>query len=171
VGIWGKSGWTDGGFLLRVLFQFFSHPVLSDKDVSMADRSQETRKKSSRTNDVSPEVAARLAELAVEMRQLMYGKDGVPEWGTKFTEIESQGMNVGLELARLLMEQSVGEQAGQVPVAALECGGEVAAEGGETTPSSLETPAGEVQWEQPKTRLVKSRRDFFPSGAGIGDPC
>lgn len=137
----------------------------------MADRPQGTRKKSSRTNDVSPEVAARLAELAVEMRQLMYGKDGVPEWGTKFTDIESQGMNVGLELARLLMEQSVSGQAGQVPDAALESDGEVAAQEGETKPSSLETPAGEVQWEQPKTRLAKSQRDFFPSGAGVGDQC
>ena len=137
----------------------------------MANGSQGTRKKSSRTNDVSPEVAARLAELAVEMRQLMYGKDGVPEWGTKFTEIESQGMNVGLELARLLMEQSVSEQAGQVPAAALECEGEVAAEDSETKPSSLETPAGEVQWEQPKTRLAKSQRDFFPSGEGAWDQC
>jgi hypothetical protein len=105
------------------------------------------------------------------MRQLIYGKDGVPEWGTKFTEIESQGMNVGLELARLLMEQSVGEQAGQVPAAALECDGEVATEDAETKPSSLETPAGEVQWEQPKTRLAQSQRDFFPSGAGVGDQC
>lgn len=137
----------------------------------MANRSQGTRKKSFRTNNVSPEVAARLAELAVEMRQLMYGNDGIPEWGTKFTEIESDGMNVGLELARLLMEQSVSEQAGQVPEAALESEGEVAAKDAKTKPSSLETPAGEVQWEQPQTRLAKSRRDFFPSGEGLGDPC
>lgn len=61
-------------------------------------------------------------------------------------DIESQRMNVGLELAHLLMEQSVSEQAGQVPESALESDGEVAAKVGETKPSSLETPAGEVQW-------------------------
>jgi hypothetical protein len=149
------------------LFPIFPVPVLSDKDVSMSNRPQGTRKKSFRTNDVSPEVAARLAELAVEMRHLIYGKDGVPAWGTKFTEIESQGMNVGLELARLLMEQSVEEQARQVPDAALECNGEAAAKDDETNPSSMETSAGEVEWEQPKTRLAKSKRDFFPSGEGV----
>lgn len=136
----------------------------------MSNPPKGTRKKSSRTNDVSPEVAARLAELATEMRQLIYGKNGVPEWGTKFTEIESQGMNVGLELARLLVEQSVGEQAGQVPDAALVCEGEVAEKGDETKTALMETSAGEVQWEQPKTRLVKAKRDFFPSGAGVGGP-
>lgn len=135
----------------------------------MANPRKGTRKKSSRTNEVSPEVAARLADLAVEMRQLVYGKDGVPEWGTKFSEIESQGMNVGLELARLMMEQAVSEQADQVPEAALESEGEVAAQVGKTKSSSLETSAGEVEWDQPKTRLTESRRDFFPSSEGLGD--
>jgi len=93
----------------------------------MAKQTNKARKKSSRTNDVSPEVAAELAQMArqmrqlVLMRQLVYGQDGVPEWGTRFTEIESEGMNVGFELARLFMEQSVDEQADRVPDAALEC--------------------------------------------------
>ncbi len=134
----------------------------------MAKRNKGTRKKSSRTNDVTPEVAARLAELAEEMRQVIYGPGGVPEWGTKFTEIESQGMNVGLELARLFMEQSVDEQSGHVPDAALNCDGEAAERSDRTKPATLETAAGEVLWEQPKTRLVESERAFFPSGAGIG---
>ncbi|MDP6526842.1 MAG: hypothetical protein QGH15_21805 [Kiritimatiellia bacterium] len=135
----------------------------------MAKRTNGTRKKSSRINDVSPEVAARLAELAGEMRQLVYGKDGVPQWGTKFTEIESNGMNVGLELARLFMEQSVDEQSGQVPDTALECNGEAAEKSDQTKAATLETPAGEVLWEQPKTLLAESGRAFFPSSAGAGD--
>lgn len=135
----------------------------------MANQSSGTRKKTSRSNDVSPEVAARLAELAGEMRQLVYGEEGVPQWGTKFTEIESQGMNVGLELARLFMEQSVDEQSGRVPDAALECNGETAERGNKTKATPLETAAGEVLWEQPKTRLAESGRAFFPSGAGVGD--
>ncbi len=159
------------GWLISVMNRdpVFRHPTPSDKDVSMANRAKETRKKSSRTNDVSPEVATRLAKLAGEMRQLVYGNDGVPKWGTKFTEIESQGMNVGLELARLFMEQSVDEQSDRVPDSALECDGEAAAKGDKTKTSTLETSAGEVLWEQPKTRLAKSKRDFFPSGAGVGD--
>jgi len=106
--------------------------------------------------------------MARQMRQLVYGDDGVPEWGTRFTQIESEGMNVGLELARLFMEQSVDEQADRVPEAALECDGEAADKGDKTKTSTLETPAGEVEWEQPKTRLAKSKRDFFPSDESVG---
>lgn len=135
----------------------------------MAKRTPGTGKKTSRSNNVSPEVATRLAELAGEMRQLMYGEDGVPEWGTKFTEIESEGMSVGLELARLIMEQSVDKQSDRVPDAALQCNGEPAKKGNETKATPLETAAGEILWEQPQTRLAKSGRAFFPSGAGIGN--
>lgn len=132
------------------------------------NRQESPAKKTKRTNDVSPEAAARLAEVAREMRELVYGGQAYPEWGTKFTEIESEGMNIGLELARLFMEQSVGEQAGHVPDEALESDGEVAEKGTKTIDSALETPAGEVAWEQPQTRLEKSRRAFFPSGEEFG---
>jgi hypothetical protein len=135
----------------------------------MAKQNSGTGKRVSRINDVAPQVAARLAELAREMRELTYGGDGVPEWGTKFTEIESQGMNVGLELARLFMEQSVEEQAERVPESALEHHGEAAEPTKKTTTAKLDTAAGEVQWDQPQTRLATSGRAFFPSGEGIGD--
>jgi len=130
-----------------------------------------SKKRTARGNDVTPQVAAKLAELAREMRELVYGEEGVPEWGTRFTEIESQGMSVGLELGRLFMEQSVEAQAERVPEAALECDGETAARPRReaTRPTELETAAGEVLWEQPRTRLAESRRDFFPSGEGAGD--
>lgn len=133
------------------------------------NRQKSPAKKTTRTNDVSPEAAARLAEMAREMREMIYGEQAYPEWGTKFTEIESEGMNIGLELARLFMEQSVGEQAGHVPDEALESGGEIAKKGTKTKGSELETHAGEVAWEQPQTRLEQSRRDFFPSGEEFGD--
>lgn len=125
-------------------------------------------KKAARVNDVSPEAAARLAVMAREMRQLVYGENAVPEWGTQFTEIEAEGMNLGLELARLFMEQSVGEQAGQVPDEALECEGEVLEKGDQTKKATLETAAGEVGWKQPQTRLPKSGRAFFPSSEELG---
>ncbi|MBS0203171.1 MAG: hypothetical protein JSS49_09755 [Planctomycetes bacterium] len=68
---------------------------------------------------VSPEVQERLEKVAAELRVLLYGEDGFPEWGTKFREIEAEGMSVGLELARLVMEQSVSEQAKVIPQASL----------------------------------------------------
>ncbi len=53
---------------------------------------------------VDPEVQQWLRQVAAEGRRLLYGEAGCPEWGTKFAEIEQEGMTVGLELARLLME-------------------------------------------------------------------
>jgi hypothetical protein len=142
-------------------------------EVEMAKRTktmvkEASPKKKTRRNDVTPEAAARLAEVARELRQLTYGEQAYPEWGTKFTEIESEGMNLGLELARVFMEQSVGEQAGHVPEESLQCDGEVAEKGDQTKTSTLESPAGEVEWDQPQTRLKDSRRAFFPSGEGFG---
>ena len=169
------GGGIDG--LSRICYQSvakFFFPLVCDTEVEMPKRTDTTRSgspgtRTKRTNDVSPEAAARLAEMAREMRELVYGEQAYPEWGTKFTEIESEGMNLGLELARLFMEQSVGEQAGHVPDEALESDGEVAENGEKTKGAALETGAGEVAWEQPQTRLKKSRRDFFPSGEEFGD--
>ena len=118
---------------------------------------------------VSPEVAVELVDLARQMRRLIYGGEGVPEWGTKFSRIEADALEVGRELSRLIMQQAVGEQAEQVPLPALEetDSDEPAAVIG-TQPAVIETTAGEVQWKQPKTRLSQARRDFFPSGQSAG---
>lgn len=107
---------------------------------------------------VSPEVAVELVDLARQMRRHLYGGEGVPEWGTKFSRIESDALEVGRELSRLIMQQAVGEQAERVPSPALEeaDSGESAAMIG-TQPTVIETTAGEVQWKQPKTRLSKAR--------------
>ena len=116
---------------------------------------------------VSQEVQQRLREMAVELRRLLYGDTGCPEWGTKFREIEEDGMSVGLELARLVMEQSVGEQAQQMPETALQAAGDkVVPAGAQTLP--LQTEAGVVQWDQPRGYLKKGRKSFFPSATGAG---
>ena len=116
---------------------------------------------------VSPETQARLREVAAELRGLLYGEAGCPEWGTKFREIEQTGMSVGLELARLVMEQSVAVQAGQMPASALEVEGDrVQLAGTESQP--LDTEAGTVEWAQPRARLQRSRKAFFPPPAGAG---
>ncbi len=61
----------------------------------------------------------RLREMAKQVRLALSGPDSFPEWGTMFPEIEQQGMSVGLELARLVMEQSVQSLAERVPDSAL----------------------------------------------------
>ena len=74
-------------------------------------------------------------------------------------------MSVGLELARLVMEQSVAGQAEQMPAAALAVPGDVVtATGTEATP--MVTEAGRVEWRQPRGYLKKGPKAFFPSAAG-----
>lgn len=38
---------------------------------------------------IDPAVQNRLAEVAEELRGLLYGEAGCPEWGTKFVDIET----------------------------------------------------------------------------------
>ena len=53
-----------------------------------------------------PEIAGKLADVARELREHISGEQACPKWGTRFTQIEDQGMQVGLELARVFMQQS-----------------------------------------------------------------
>jgi hypothetical protein len=116
---------------------------------------------------VSPEVQQRLETVAAELRELLYGAAGYPEWGTKFREIEAEGMSVGLELARLVMEQSVSEQAKVLPPGSLSVAEDsVLVTGTEEVP--LETEAGIVHWDQPRGYLKKGRKAFFPPAARSG---
>ena len=64
---------------------------------------------------VAPEVARKLVDMARQMRQMVYGGEGVPEWGTKFSEIESEAMSIGHELSRLMMEQAAAGQTEHLP--------------------------------------------------------
>jgi hypothetical protein len=114
------------------------------------------------------DVQAFLVAVAREVRLKLYAENGgVPTWGTKFVEIESDGMSVGLELARLIMEQSVGIQAAAVPREALEVRGEVVAPAGSQT-THLETEAGPVSWQEPRQRLQRGRKAFFPPAESSG---
>jgi len=119
---------------------------------------------------ISVSMQARLREMAAEMRGLLYGEAGCPEWGTKFTEIETDGMSVGLELARLVMEQSVDEQSQKMPKLAMAVDDdEVIPTGTESQP--LDTEAGNIDWKQPCGYMKKARKAFFPSGPSIGTEC
>lgn len=112
--------------------------------------------------NIDPSVQKRLAEVAEELRGLIYGEAGCPEWGTKFAQIESEGMSIGRELSRLLMEQSVQKQAAQMPEEGLIVEGDVVQPAG-TDKRPLETEAGAIEWEEPLGYLKKARRSFSPS--------
>ncbi len=117
---------------------------------------------------LSPQVRQRLAELAAEARQLVYGEAGCPEWGTPFAEIEDDAKEVGHEFIRLLMQQAAEGQVKSLPEEALITdAGEVAQSIG-TEERTIETESGEVSWNEPQAYLPKSRKAFFPSVEGFG---
>jgi hypothetical protein len=118
---------------------------------------------------LDPKVQEWLEKVAAEGRALLYGEAACPAWGTKFSEIESDGMSVGLELARQLMEQGISEQAEQMPATAGEVEGDEAVPAGKEA-TTVETEAGAVSWRQPRSHLRRGRKAFFPPtpGAGIG---
>ena len=117
-----------------------------------------------------PVVQSRLREIAAEMRGLLYGEAACPIWGTKFTAIEKDGMSVGLELARLVMEQSVEEQSHQMPKDAMTVDDDEVLIT-PAKPHEVQAEAGPVSWEQPCGYQKKGRKAFFPSDAstGVGD--
>ena len=116
---------------------------------------------------LDPEIQDWLRKVAAEGRALLYGEAAYPEWGTKFTEIERDGMSVGLELARLLMEQSVAEQAGHTPAGVEEVPADEATPAG-VEETRLETEAGPLDWKQPRRYLKRARKNFFPSTPSPG---
>ena len=116
---------------------------------------------------IDAEMQVWLREIAAQVREKLYGEAGCPEWGTRFREIERTGMSVGREISRLVMEQVVAEQAGRVPDSALVVEGDVVQPAGqERTP--LETEAGPIQWDQPRTMLKQGRKAFFPPVPSAG---
>ena len=117
-----------------------------------------------------PTVQERLRVMAAELRGLVYGEQGCPEWGTKFAQIEADGMSVGLELARLMMEQAAQQQADEMPNEALQFEGDTVERAG-TDKRPLATEAGVVEWNEPLGYLKKGRRSFSPSVESVGDRC
>jgi hypothetical protein len=112
---------------------------------------------------LTPEVRKRLAELATEARELVYGEQRCPKWGTSFAEIEADAKEVGHEFIRLVMEQTGSQQAGILPKESLTTdSGETAQHIG-TRPRQIETESGPVNWPEPQAYLPKSRKAFFPS--------
>lgn len=121
-----------------------------------------------RRDELSERVKAKVREFEAEVREMLYGQTGCPVWGTRFAEIESMAMSVGEELSRQLMAAAAGGQHAELPPEGLVCNGEQAVLLG-TEPRPLDTEAGPIEYLTTKAYLLKSRRDFFPSGDGSGD--
>jgi hypothetical protein len=116
---------------------------------------------------ISQQLHTRIKAIAQELRQEAYGASGTPAWGTKFTEIEDLGVEIGDLLAREVIGQSLEDQASSLEVPAT-----VAGQDGEAGKSELrivQTRRGEVSWQEPKGYDKPSRKAFFPSVAGPGD--
>ena len=111
---------------------------------------------------------ARLVEIARELGQELY-PGGLPR-GTKFSQLEEFAGALGDEMARLLIESQVGEQAedwpeeelGECPV----CGGP--ARKAPDEPRVLKTTRGDVAWKERVRNCPRCRRAFFPSEPGLG---
>ena len=115
---------------------------------------------------LEPKLAERLGDMATQMRQLLYGDDGCPEWGTKFNQVEDECCAVGEEISRLMMAQAMQRQAEAMPTDAMELpDGEPVMPAG-TTDRAVLTPVGEVAWSEPTAYLPHSEKAFFPSGQG-----
>lgn len=130
----------------------------------MADKTQ-TKPQTSQPQ-TPPHIAEQIAQLAREARVELYGPDGIPEWGTKFIDIEQQAIEVGNQVARTLIEQAVAGQAAQAPPdQALKIDGQPdAVPIAKTADAKVDTPVGHVDWQQPLARQENSSADFFPSG-------
>jgi hypothetical protein len=115
-------------------------------------------------------VATRIDQFASEMRQLVYGNEGVPEWGTKFTEIEDVGVQIGDAVACKILEQSVARQADQPEAQACGCGvcGN-ALKNPDVHPHDVRSRRGHVAWCEPSGVCSRCRRVFFPSIQSVGN--
>jgi len=105
--------------------------------------------------------------IAQELRQEVYGASGTPTWGTKFTEIEDLGVEIGDLLAREVISQSLEDQARSVTGPTTVAGPD--GETGEVEVRIVQTRRGEVAWSESKGYDKPSRKAFFPSVASSGD--
>lgn len=116
---------------------------------------------------IHQQLHTRIKVIAQELRREVYGVSRTPTWGTKFTEIEDLGVEIGDLLAREVIGQSLEDQASSTVVSTAVAGQD--GEAGETEVRIVQTRRGEVAWQEPKGYDKPSRKAFFPSVAGAGD--
>ena len=92
----------------------------------------------------TPQVLKQLQEMARSMCRESYGDEEASQWGTKCSELEADGITIGNELARLIIQRSVQVQAQAVPPPFLQQTDETAAVIGSGRELNIQTPVGEV---------------------------
>ena len=109
----------------------------------------------------SQEVGERVRQFVAELRREVYGEKGFPDWGTLFSQIEELGVQIGDQVCREFVRQSVSKQAEQTPSEehCPKCGRPVEQQGPE--PKTLLTRRGEVGWQEPTGYCKKCRKAFF----------
>jgi len=120
---------------------------------------------------ISQKLQERIRSVAAELRQEVYGTSGVPQWGTKFTEIEDVGVEIGDALVCELIGQSLRGQASKAEgVRTQECAvcGRFGKED-QVEPRVVRTRRGDVEWLEPKGYCRHCRKAFFPSVPSVGD--
>jgi hypothetical protein len=106
--------------------------------------------------------------VAGEVRRALTA-DGQPDLGRMpLTEMEKRVGTVGGQIVRRALEGLLAEQTHQlsIPEDCPACGCRL--QGKQPELKRLKTQHGWVAWEQPVRRCPKCRRDFFPSGEGVG---
>ena len=113
----------------------------------------------------------RIKAMAAELRQEIYGPSGTPRWGTKFTEIEDAGVEVGDALARELIGQGLEAQAAEaVSASALACTvcGRERREGRRRTARSFRPAAGMPCGGSRRACVSIVGRLFSPQSQALG---
>ena len=66
---------------------------------------------------ISSQLRQRIRDVAGELRRELYGEQGCPEWGTKFTEMENAACEIGDAVTCELLQQALQRQADDAPIA------------------------------------------------------
>ncbi len=120
---------------------------------------------------ITPQVEALrpyLEGVAKKLADDLFGPKG-PKWGTTLTELEDIALEARAILSEKLLELSLDRQATTAPqerpadMQACPTCQRPFGEAQEPAPRSLDTRAGEVDWQEPQEFCPRCRRAFFPS--------
>lgn len=121
---------------------------------------------------ISSQLRQRIQDVVGEWRRELYGEQGYPEWGTKFTEMENVACEIGDAVTCALLQQALQGQADE-PVT--EDGGRCQVcqqptrphpDGPE--PQVVTSKRGDVAWQAPHRLCDRCRQAFFPSASSVG---
>lgn len=111
----------------------------------------------------------RIQAFSAELRREVYGPQGYPAWGTRFTDIENQTAEVGDAIACEMLSQSLREQAEAVGHhdGRCHCGEPIPLE--EIAGRLLQAKRGEANWQESYGHCKRCRKAFFPSLPSLGN--